>query len=125
MSKDIVNINKLQQEYLESKQFSTAQQELIDKLLEENAILKQKLSSLEHVALATIGSSPEEIVCLEQIARLKERSHSRELTLDEVKRLDLLIKNLRLIKEQSTENISTAKFRDVEESDLVAIATKA
>jgi hypothetical protein len=121
---DIVNINKLQQEYLESKQFSTAQQELIDKLLEENAILKQKLSSLEHVALSTIGSSPEEIVCLEQIARLKERSHTRELSLDEVKRLDLLIKNLRLIKEQSTENVATAVYRDVGDAELVAIATK-
>ena len=120
---DIVDISKLQKDFLETKQYSTGQDKLINQLLEENKILRDKLASLEHVALATIGAAPEEIVCLEQIARLKERSHTRELTLDEVKRLDLLIKNLRLIKDQATENIGTGKYRDVTEADLVAIAT--
>ena len=119
---NIVKIADLKEQFLDAA-FTEAQQNLIDKLLKENEFLKEKLKSLESVT-KTFGSvSPEEIICIEQIAKLKDRSYNRELTLEEVKRLDLLIKNLRLIKEQSTENVSQVKYRDISEATLVELAT--
>lgn len=68
--------------------------------------------------------TPEELICVEQINILQNRSAQRELSLEEVKKLDYLIKNLRLIKEQSTANLASATYRDVTEEDLVAIASQ-
>ena len=68
-------------------------------------------------------SNAEEMICIEQIDLLKQKSSSRELSLDEVKRLDLLVKNLRLIREQSTEVINTTDYKNLGEAELVAIAS--
>jgi hypothetical protein len=80
------------------------------------------LSSKSNVVRMEITS--QELNCMEQIDLLRGKSASRELSLDEVKRLDLLIKNLRLIREESTEVINTASYStDISEDTLVAIAT--
>lgn len=42
--------------------------------------------------------SSEEMICIEQIALLREASANRQLSLDEIKRLDLLIKNVRIVR---------------------------
>lgn len=42
--------------------------------------------------------SSEEMICIEQISMLKEASANRQLSLDEIKRLDLLIKNVRIVR---------------------------
>ena len=42
--------------------------------------------------------SSEEMICIEQISLLKEASANRQLSLDEIKRLDLLIKNVRIVR---------------------------
>lgn len=71
-----------------------------------------------------IGSNDnnnEEFICIEQIKILKDRSRERELDINDVKKLDLLIKNLRLIRSQPTENTSST-VRDVSEVDLLAAA---
>lgn len=123
---NLISIEELKKEFdqknkaKELKEFAQAQQNLIEKLLNENKVLKEKLSQLEGVFT---NPTPEEIICTQQIDILRKVSQHRELSLDEVKRLDLLIKNLRLIKEQSTENVATPKFREVTEADLVAIAS--
>jgi hypothetical protein len=44
------------------------------------------------------------------------------LTLEEVKRLDLLVKNLKLIREESTIIVNNKKSDNIKEADLVAIA---
>jgi len=122
---NLVSIEDLKKEFVqknkakELKEFAKIQQDFIEKLIQENKNLKEKLLQLENVFNTP---TPEEIICIEQIDHLKKLSKNRELTLEEVKRLDLLIKNLRLIKEQSTENVSTPKDRDVTETELVAIA---
>lgn len=112
----------------DKEEFMQRQQELIEKLIKENNLLMEKLESNE--SLLTHGSknlligndNAEELVCIEQINILKEHSRKRELDINEVKKLDLLIKNLRLIRSQPTE-ADSASFRDVTEVDLVAIAT--
>lgn len=103
---------------------------VVSRLETENAMLKEKIAMLEKSLSEQSASkilgldvAPEELICLEQIKLIENTSRSRELTLDEVKKLDLLIKNLRLIKNQSTENLNPS-YRDVSEAELVAIASK-
>lgn len=117
----VVDINELKKQFESSnkakdlKMIAETQHALIEKLQAEIAMLKKKPAP-------TLRVSSEEIICLEQIEILRGRSNNRELSLDEVKRLDILIKNLRLIREQATQVISSGDYSDVEEADLVAIA---
>lgn len=126
---EIISIDDLKKQYSdklktkELREYVQSQQKLIENLLAENKSLKEKLSHLEQLLTSNVTkSSQEEIICIEQIEILKSKSASRELSLDEVKRLDLLIKNLRLAREQSTEVITTTDYSEVKEADLVAIA---
>lgn len=101
--------------------------ELVTNLERENTDLKKQVEELKHqLAQKVLGHiTPEELVCIEQIKILQNRSAQRELSLEEVKKLDLLIKNLRLIREQSTENVTNAQWREVFSEDaLVAIASQ-
>jgi len=100
-------------------------EQIVDELRQENDILKVKIKQLETVLYTShSASSPEELICIEQISLIKRKSADRELSLDEVKRLDILIKNLRLIKDQSTETIDHKDYRNIKEAELVAIARK-
>jgi|CXWK01.1.fsa_nt_gi hypothetical protein len=92
------------------------------KLKQENSLLREKILSLESILSKPLAVTPEELICVEQIDIIKQKSAGRELSLDEIKRLDLLIKNLRLVKEQSTQTIEHKDYRNVKEVDLVAIA---
>ena len=131
MSSEIIDIKELkkQADAKSLQEFAVSQQHLIDKLTYENKRLQEKLSHLEQVLQqlqmvegAVQRITPEELICIEQINILHNRSSQRELTLDEVKRLDLLIKNLRLIREVSTQVIDSVGHRDVKDEDLVRLA---
>jgi hypothetical protein len=101
--------------------FSSSQQELIAKLVQEKDFLLEKIAKLEKSSsVVTLGISAEEHICIEQLNILKQRSDTRELNLEEVKRLDLLIKNLRLIREQSTNIVNTVAENE-SDSYLLAI----
>ena len=121
----VVDINELKKQFEASnkakdlKVIAETQHALIEKLQAEIVELKKKANK----PAPTLRVSSEEIICLEQIEILRGRSNNRELSLDEVKRLDILIKNLRLIREQATQVISSGDYSDVEEADLVAIAS--
>lgn len=107
----------------EMEEFIVAQDSTISVLKRENDVLNKKVSQLESMLITqSTAVSPEELICVEQIELIKQKSASRELSLDEVKRLDILIKNLRLIKDQSTEAIDHTDYRNVKEVELVAIA---
>ena len=130
-----IDIKDLQLKYQEAnkvrelKQFSEQLTKIVDKLQQENAFLKEKLNQLESFAkngpsLGIQKVATEELICMEQIEILRNKSHGRELTLDEVKRLDLLVKNLRLSREQATQVVDTMDYQSVTEDDLVAIASQ-
>lgn len=107
------------------EEYANAQYTLIQKLKKENNILVEKVAHLEgmlqsRVIPQALPLSDEEIICIEQLNILKSLSTKRELSLDEVKRLDLLIKNLRLIREQSTQTIDSIDYSNMKEADLVA-----
>lgn len=99
---------------------------LIISLEQENASLKQQVAHLEsmlkHSKHLSIKVSPEEQICTEQIFLLKEKSSDRELSLEEVKRLDILVKNLKLIRGDDITINSTAISLPSEEAELVALA---
>lgn len=98
---------------------------IIEQLKEEIKSLQAQLNVLKALSQPTIKMqiSSEEMICIEQLEVLRNRSSQRELSLDDVKRLDILIKNLRLIRNESTEVINTTNYNTVNEDDLVAIAT--
>jgi len=131
---NILSIEELRKEFLakskpkDVKEFVEKQQELLEKFIRETEDLKKQLAHANEI-IKTLGSpltlqgdNTEELICVEQIKILKDRSRTRELDINDVKKLDLLIKNLRLIRSQPTDNINTS-YRDVSEEELLAIAT--
>lgn len=133
---NVINIEDLRRDFVlkttnkDLKDFAVQQQAVIETLLSTNKNLEDKLKHLENLLLSLENNNivsqitPEEMICIEQINGLRSKSSNRELSLDEVKRLDLLVKNLRLIREQSTQVINTKEYTNVKEADLVAIATQ-
>jgi len=132
---NIIDIADLRAEFLEktklkdTKEFAEKQMQIIFEISKQNEALRDKIDHLEKLLLnnkpstITMQLSAEEVICMEQIEMLQRKSGGRELSLDEVKRLDLLIKNLRLIREESTQVINTSSYSNVQEDMLVAIAT--
>lgn len=119
--KQLVENNKLKIKNEELQEFSESQMDLIVKLKKENEFLRKKLSELERMLLGTTPISQEELICIQQIAILRDDSLKRALTLEEVKKLDLLVKNLRLIREQSTQVIDLQEIPS--DDELLKIAT--
>jgi esterase/lipase len=131
---NVISIEELRREFLEKtkpkdvREFVEKQQELLEKFMRENAELKKQVEHATELLKSTgapliIGQdNSEELICIEQIKILKERSRTRELDINDVKKLDILIKNLRLIRSQPTDNIN-ASYKDVSEEDLIAIAS--
>jgi esterase/lipase len=130
---NVISIEELRREFLEKskpadvKEFVHKQQELLEKYIRMSQDLQKQLDHANDI-IKTMGSpllignsQDEEFICVEQIKILKERSQTRELDINDVKKLDLLIKNIRLIRSQPTENSSTT-VRDVSETDLLLAA---
>lgn len=94
----------------------------LEKAMSEIDSLKQILSRVNAIGLALPVSDEEEIASI-QIARLKTISKERQLTLEEVRIFDFLVKNKRLSKEDSTEIISTNELpKNLDKKQLIQIA---
>lgn len=130
---NVISIDELRKEFLakskpkDLKEFVEKQQELLEKFMRENETLKKQLVHANEI-IKSVGSplalgneNEEELICVEQIKILKERSKTRELDINDVKKLDLLIKNLRLIRSSSKGEI-IADYKDVNEKELLEIA---
>ena len=126
---NIINVDELKKAYEEASKIkevrdvAAAQFKLIQKLQEENASLKERLSNQ---APSLLGGkvSTEEMICIEQLEMLRSKSIGRELTLEEVKKLDLLNKNLRLAREQATSVIDTIEYQSMSAEELEQIAAQ-
>lgn len=117
------------QRYAEN-QHSVLQLALEDnkKLQEEVAHLKQLLDGMSSTNEALpIIKTPAEAACEIQIKRLEETAIQRELSLEETKKLDLFIKNMRLLQGDSTTIPGKArkKKEQYSEAQLIDIAAKA
>lgn len=97
----------------------------IKALEEENSKLRQLVSAPKENVVEKIIESPELAICNAQIGMIQNRALMKELTLEETKQLDLLIKNKRLLSGESTtiEGQKKKKF-DYSDAELVRIAQK-
>jgi uncharacterized protein (DUF1800 family) len=124
---EIAEIKKAYKEAVkvkEVKEIAETQNRIIEKLRAENEELKARLAALQQNKLANIGSKvpTEELICIEQIELLRAKSLGRELTLEEAKKLDLFVKNLRLAREQATQVIDTVDYQNLSQEELENIA---
>lgn len=103
-------------------------QKRIATLEAEVAHLKELLGSttqfFDEPKVEKIVVSPEQAICEIQIKKLQQQALIRELTLEETKRLDLLVKNLYLAKGQATAVIADARALpdNMSEAELVQLA---
>jgi len=105
----------------------------IDRLLKDLNTKREEIDHLTSLVSQTVpvvqpkaspvaDVAPEESIAEIQLAKLREISNKRTLTLEEVRTFDLLVKNKRLTQEKSTQNFSKGSFRDVSEVELIKIA---
>lgn len=131
---DIIDIGDLRKSLVEKtekkdlSEFAEKQQEIIERYQFEIKILKEKNQHLEHLLTSLSNGemvkqvTPEEMICIEQIQILKSKSSQRELSLDEAKRLDLFVKNLKVIRGEVSKVIDAPNLERVDTDDLIAIA---
>lgn len=132
MSNKVVDIVALRKQFAENlsieewQGFARKQHEIIEHLQEQIKLLSNKNSQLENLISSKFDGNlithltDEEQICIEQISRLQKQSMERQLTLEEVKRLDLLVKNLKLIREESTIVVNNLSD-NMKEADLVTL----
>lgn len=106
---DVVDINQVKEE----KDWKSYCEHLFKSLQNSNAQLQAAQSEIVHLKQLLesltpkfVAPSNETIICEIQIKRLHDESLTRPLTLEETKRLDLLIKNLYLARGQATEIVT-------------------
>lgn len=105
------------------QQFAESQKRTIDELTQKIATLQDEnlqLKSLHESTAPLFGGaaiSNEELICLKQIQDMKQISDSRPLTLDETRRLDILIKNLQTVRASGKKD-SGNSFTDLPVAEL-------
>lgn len=82
----------------------------IDELRKENDFLKKEVVSLQQPT-----ESPEELMCIEQIALLKAKSSAMELTLEETKKVETYVKVLQSIRSRSKKPKDDAENLDLDQ----------
>lgn len=131
---DIIDIEQMRKSLIEKtekkdlSEFATKQQEVIEilqfkikELTEKNQHLEQLLTALSKGDVVK-DVSQEELICLEQISILKRKSSERELSLDEAKRLDLFVKNLKVIRGDNPPTLDVINVEKMDANDLIQIA---
>lgn len=127
----------------EMKAYAVAQFATISQLIKEKEDLQAKVKQLEEliqkmeaasresnwIVTATEPISEEERICIQQISYLYEASQVRPLSHEEIKSLDLLVKNLKSIRKPVEEDplkearkLSPAELLLIAEGELVSIS---
>ena len=131
---DIITLAGAFKDELSLQAYCDAQFQLIEQLRDSNAKLEAEVAHLKTLITDTVPVLSKDVVKIEvpleqaicemQIAKLQRTAMDRDLTLEETKRLDLLIKNLYLAKGQSTAIIADySKLPpNVSEAALIEIA---
>lgn len=97
-------------------------------LLEENKRLQEEINTLtsSKQSKLKIEYSDEEIIAHMQLERLRMKAMEQELTLEEIKKYDLLVKNKRLSEDKSTINADYKKLpENIDDDSLIQIAASA
>lgn len=116
------------------KEYTKAQYSTIIALTEQLAEANNKIKNLESILQTGSGiltidentfkdSKSGEILCALEIEKLLSKAKMTELSLEDTKKLDLLMKNLYLVKNHKKEDPKDAD-KDVPESELLALVAK-
>jgi hypothetical protein len=108
---DIVTIFNEYKSDVEKRKFLEAQHKTLTELLHKNSVLQDEVKHLKELLLATVpqvGDSrvekviitPEQALIDNQIAILQSKGLVDELNLEDVKKLDLLLKNKKIVKQE-------------------------
>jgi hypothetical protein len=127
------NITTLYKEFkseTEKQAFIQAQNETITKLSYQLKVQEEEILHLKELLISAAGKTsivivtPEQALIDEQIKLIRERAIGTELELEDIKKLDLLLKNQLLIKKADPETFD-AKFKKlgIPNADLLAIAS--
>lgn len=131
-SKSIITLAGEFKAIAELKDYCNKQYEFVEHLTKEIKHLQQENNHLKSLLVGVVPVlntnitkiADEEMICIEQIKRLKDLSGVRELSLDETKKLDLLQKNLKLSREGSQEIQATFKPSEVPTQKLLELVIK-
>lgn len=125
--------NTLKTDLLRNEEKCVALSQSIDQLLHKLQEKEDEILHLKQMLFASVPvvgeASPlvitdEEYIALQQLQKLKDNARLRELTLDEIKKFDLLVKNKRLAQGNAT-TINTDKFdKNTSKEKLLQIASK-
>jgi NADH dehydrogenase/NADH:ubiquinone oxidoreductase subunit G len=140
MSDTVVPISseQLQKELEALKRENRAAMQTIQKLLKELNGKNEEIKNLQSIVNKAVPvvrvpdekksgvimhTTAEEEIALEQLQRLRAIARERQLTLEETKIYDILVKNKRLTQDESTVNLSKAQYRDISAADLLQLAS--
>jgi hypothetical protein len=127
---DLIDISHLHQQFktdLEKQQFVEKQQELIACL---NVKIKEQQEEISHLKRMLITNNevekviltPEEALIEDQILLIQDRSYGKELSLEDVKKLDILLKAKKTIKDEKKTIKAESKTITFTNNDLLQIA---
>lgn len=125
---------QLKQENIRLKRELNAAVITIDKLLQQANTYREEITSLQSLVSATVPvlaapapsltvkeeKTPAQLIADSQLERLKAAALTRQLTLEEVRIYDFLVKNQRLSNEKPEEPKSN--YREVSDIELIKIA---
>ena len=96
----------------------------VERLISENKKLQQELNQLKNPKPEKVLLSDETIIAELQLSRLKQKAFAGELTSEEIKKYDLLVKNKKLAEGNPTIIADYKKLpENVSEDELVLIAS--
>lgn len=114
--------------YSELQKYCDNQYKTLQIIQKENTALKKEIEHLKDLlsSTTTLMSSSvesfqptnEELICEIQLTKLKDKAFQRELTLEETKRLEILVKSLHAIKEKSPSSIPT-EWKNIQDKDNI------
>lgn len=131
---DFKSVEELKKEVLSLSRENKAAMLTIDMLLKDANKKNEQIKHLESLVAQnvpvikkesqklSIAVSPEEEIAQVQLERLRQAAKIRILTLEETRMFDLLVKNKRLVLDESTINLGKNQYRDVADADLLKIA---
>jgi len=146
MNKNVKNITELkevaelQTELARLKRENKAAFKTIDKLIRNarkkdeeivhlKSLVEQNVPVLienkKEQKIISIEIAPEEEIAELQLEKLRQDARNRKLTLEETRQYDLLVKNKRLSREQSTINLDNTQYKNLSETELIQIAGSA
>ena len=125
---DIISIAHLHKDFstiAEWKEFAEKQFLTINFLHGTIDQLKEEIAQLKKIPtqgpVDKIIVSPERALLDEQIYMIQQRSYAKELSLEDVKKLDLLLKNMKIIKEADAAIKTTSKKLELSSDELLKI----